>query len=65
MFPSVFKKQQRIETYLTDYVTNLIQNLSIAFTTNLPQIIGSLLVTKKMHGHQFFTDTLIEILGFK
>ena len=24
---------------------------------DLPQIIGDLLVTKKTHGHQFFTDT--------
>tara|TARA_R100000773_G_C4148618_1_gene71742 strand:+ start:51 stop:377 length:327 start_codon:yes stop_codon:yes gene_type:complete len=62
-FLPFFKAQQGIETYLTDYFTNLIQYLYNAFTTNLPQIIGDLLVTKKTHGHQFFTDTPIDILG--
>ncbi len=56
-FQPVFKAQQGIKTYLTDYFTNLIQYLYNAFTTNLPQIIGDLLVTKKKYGHQFFTDT--------
>ena len=56
-FLPFFKAQQGIETYLTDYFTNLIQYLYNVFTTNLPQIIGDLLVTKKTHGHQFFTDT--------
>ena len=46
-FLPFFKAQQGIETYLTDYFTNLIQYLYNAFTTNLPQIIGDLLVTKK------------------
>ena len=52
-FQPVFKAQQGIETYLTDYFTNLIQYLYNPFTTNLPQIIGDLLVTKKTHDHQF------------
>ena len=56
-FLSVFKAQLGIETYLIDYFTNLIQYLCNVFTTNLPQIIGDIWVTKKMHGHQFSTDT--------
>ena len=62
-FQPVFKAQQGIETYLTDYFTNLLQYLYNTFTTILQQICGHLVVTKKTHGHQFFTDTPIDILG--
>ena len=62
-FLPVFKAQQGIETYQNKYLPITLQYLYNAFTTNLPQIIGDLLVTKKMYGHQFFTDTPIDILG--
>ena len=59
-FQPVFKAQQGIETYLTDYSTNLIQYLYNAFTTNLPQIIGDLLVT---NSRKFYTCNPLDILG--
>ena len=62
-FLPFFKAQQGFETYLNKYLPITLQYLYNAFTTNLPQIIGDLLVTKKMYGYQFFTDTPIDILG--
>ena len=63
-FLPVFKAQKGIETYQNKYLPITLQYLYNAFTTNLPQIIGDLLVTKKMHGYQFFTDTPIDIIYF-
>ena len=56
-FLPVFKAQKGIETYQNKYLPITLQYLYNVFTTNLPQIIGDLLVTKKTHGHQFSTDT--------
>ena len=62
-FLPVFKAQQGIETYLTDYFTNLIQYLYNPFTTNLPSKCGYHVVSKKFNGYQFFTDDPLDILG--
>ena len=62
-FQPVFKAQQGIETYLTDYFTNLLQYLFNTFTTNLPLKCGHLVVTKKFSGRKFYTRNPLDILG--
>ena len=59
-FLSFFKAGQGFETYLNKYFPITLQYLYNAFTTNLPQIIGDLLVTK---GHKFYTRNPLDILG--
>ena len=62
-FLPFFKPGQGFETYLNKYLPINFPYHSNLFTTNLPLKCGHLVVTKKMHGHQFFTDTPIDILG--
>ena len=62
-FLPVFKAQQGFETYQNKYFPITFPYHFNLFTTNLPLKCGHLVVTKKMHGHQFFTDTPIDILG--
>lgn len=62
-FLPFFKGQQGIETYQNKYLPITFPYYSNLFTTNLPLKCGHLVVTKKMHGYQFFTDTPIDILG--
>ena len=59
-FLPVFKAQQGFETYLNKYFPITLQYLYNAFTTNLPQIIGDLLVT---NSRKFCTCNPLDILG--
>ena len=64
-FLPFFKAKQGIETYQNKSFPITFPYHCNQFPTNYQLKCGYHVVSKKMHGHQFFTDTLIDILGIK